>query len=703
MVCDTAAAMKLLFMLQIAIGSFLLFLIQPILGKYIQPFFGGIASVWIACVMFFQLLLLAGYAYAHGMQRWSWRRQSHIHVGLLILSVLFVGLPWFFYGRPILLPVDVCAIHHAPIFVNVVIILFAAVGLPFFLLASTSSLTQAWCQFKSKGNEYYHLYGVSNAAAVLALLLYPFVIEVHFGLRAQAFVWVVLFAVYLVVSFVAAMYVGRLRNKQTGFEKSSLERKPGAGGRRRCLAWLLLSFCGSLFLLSVTTMLCQVVAPVPMMWSLPLVLYLLSFVVAFSSWSESKSRVWVVSLQIAVGLILLALRRGDAWAMLPRVVVLNAAMFLACMYCHATLYKLRPEPEKSTGFYLAVALGGALGGVFVSVLAPLVLNGYWELHIALLVASCFVPFVMHTRWRSQRIAGWIVPVLVVLLLLADWQHKTRQVVASSRNQYGALTVKQSVSTNSNGEAFCRNVMYNGAVLHGVQLLGTKQSRMPGSYYGVNSGVGRLLLLDFPDRVQNGEQLDVGVIGLGVGTLAAYGMPGDSFTFYEINPDVISYAKNTNFFRYVQDCSAGLRVVCGDGLLELKRENRLLDVLIIDAFNGGAIPAHLLTREAFEVYLARLNERGVIAWHASNQYVDFVPLAKALADALNLYLGVIDNRGDMKVTEPSRWILLSRDKAVFNREPLSAVSRNIDEVKPVPVWTDDYSTIMPLLKSAVFRQ
>lgn len=693
----------------IFVGAFLLFQVQPILGKYIQPWFGSAASVWTTCMMFFQLALLAGYGYAHIVDGARPRRQAAFHAVMLAVGLGLMLFNLARWGSPLLPSAawkpDFMRLPIGPI----VRLLTVAVGLPFLLLAVNSSLMQAWYSRVSGDHDPYGLYAVSNAGSMLGLLSYPFLFEPFLGLRAQALLWGGGFVLYGLLAWACAWKLARGRTlaDEPGASPQPSDRSPQPSAifhlPSSIFSWVLLAFCGSILLLAVTTELCQDVSPIPLLWVLPLSLYLLSFVIGFSRLSDRLVRVYPWLLVLAVGLAALMLRNTGGWSILAQAAVLNGSLLLACLFCHGTLYALRPPARRLTLFYLMIAIGGAAGGVFVGVIAPLIFNGYWELHVGFLLLALMAPWVMRPKTEDgKRKNGWawLIPLIVAFALWADVRYRMDSAIGASRNFYGALRIKQD-AVGQGDRIIYRNMMLHGSIIHGLQVSRTRWRALPTAYFTHDSGIGRLLL-NLPSRVEEGRPLRMGVLGLGIGTLAAYGVPGDTIRFYELNPDVITWASDTNYFGYLGESLADIELVEGDGLLSMKRELEEnappLDVLVMDAFNGDAVPMHLLTEEAFQVYLGRLADDGVLAWNGTNKHLDFVPLAKAVAERFNLTLRVLPSGGDGKLTQPAIWILLARQPGTLATPALDERAVDLSRVMPVALWTDDHSYLLPLFQS-----
>lgn len=661
------------------LGAFLLFLVQPIVAKLILPGFGGSVAVWATCLVFFQAALLLGYGLAHGLARADGRRAARLgHAALLLASLALLPI----------VPRTAAAPSALPPAAQILLLLVSSVGLPFTLLAATSPLLQAWIARDPAARNPYRLFALSNAASLAALLAYPWLIEPWVPTRLQAWLWSAGYALYVLL--LAQVAWRRL-------PPPAAMRAPGAAGPaggssgagRRLPAWFALAALGSALLLAVTNHLTQNIPSFPMMWVLPLVIYLLSFTLAFDADRWYAPHAWraaaLAALAVLCAMLLLERRiKATAWP----IGVFLAALFVLCMFCHGELARSRPAAQRLTRFYLAVSAGGAAGGALVALAAPMLLRGYFELEIGLVLAAAAL------LWRGWPAGpGWRTAAAAVLAgcaATAAWRadDALREVVAIERNFYGVLRVRE--YGGADPEALER-VLVHGRVMHGQQFLAEDRRRRPTSYYAEGSGIGRLL------RALADRPVAVGAIGLGAGTIAAYGKPGDRLRFYEIDPAVPAMARR--WFSFLGDSAAAVEVAVGDGRLLLQREaDARFDVLAVDAFSGDAIPVHLLTREAVQLYLARLAPGGVIALHVSNSHLDLRGVVAAIAAELALQAAWIDDPGGGE-DDPSRaasdWILLARDRRVLDLAPIAEAARPL----PPPrgrTWTDDYSNIAQVL-------
>jgi hypothetical protein len=671
----------------IFLSAFLLFLVQPIVAKEILPWFGGSAAVWTTCLVFFQSALLAGYAYADLLvRRIPARHAIAAHVGLLAVAVA-------------LLPI-VPAAHWKPLGTEnpiglILGLLAATIGLPFFVLATTSPLVQAWLARRYAGRSPYRLFALSNAASLLALIGYPLLIEPWIATRVQAVAWSWLFAGFALLCAASAWTTLRALPMDAGTQPiapstaSAIRREPPPSRARQWL-WVALAATGSLLLLAVTNHLTENVAAVPLLWVVPLSIYLLTFILCFDS-ERWYPRAWVF---IAAAALLGAM----AWTVADDRVthelalqfgVFVAGLFVACMFCHGQLASLKPSPRHLTRFYLMVALGGALGAALVGIVAPLVLPASFELAFGL--CACAVLLVLRSRRMGPAFATLGVATLVVTLgaggyAIADFYAST---IVATRNFYGVLRVLDT----GEGPTHHRSLIH-GTIVHGTQYLADGRARGPSSYYTRTSGIGLVLESLNPSLTP----LRIGMIGLGAGTLAVYGARGDVFRIYDINPAVVDIART--WFTYLRDSDATIELALGDARLNLEREPpQRFDLLAIDAFSSDAIPVHLITAEAMDVYLRHMQRDGVIAFHVTNRFLDLAPVVDALAQSRGLHAVLVsdDTQDSLGITSRSDWVLVARNMNVLGRTAIAGASEPIPPHPQWRLWTDDFNNIVQVLK------
>lgn len=683
----------LAFGLTIFWGACLLFLVQPLMARFILPWFGGGPAVWTSCMLFFQLWLLLGYAYAHlSISRLTPRRQVLTHLVLLAAAVALLpitpGEAWK--------PADGSnATGH------ILLLLTACLGLPYLVLAATGPLLQAWFSRTHPGVSPYRLYALSNVGSLLALLAYPFWLEPRFSRQAQAEAWSWGLGLYaLLVAWCGARAWRSAEDGDVPAEQADAEPAPSV---ERRLLWFALPACGVMLLLAITNKLCQDIAVVPFLWVLPLGLYLLSFIISFDSPRWYHRGFWWPLLGGMLAAILFDLHGAESHPnLVPLATLYLGTLFVACMVCHGELHRLRPGAGRLTGYYLAIAGGGAGGGLFVALGAPFLFPDYFELHLGLFLTALLVLAVVRDELCGARAsvrARWLGAGLLLALLAFGYglydvaATSSRDSLSVTRGFYGVLKVKENDVEDPKRHHL---TLQHGATLHGLQPLHPSRRNDPTSYYGHTSGVGRLLRAHQPEGGRR-----VGAVGLGTGTLAAWGRPGDTFRFYEINPDVARLATST--FTYLKDSRARTELVMGDARLSMEREaDQQYDVIILDAFSSDAIPVHLLTLEAFGHYQRHLRADGAIAVHVSNRYLDLHPVVFRLAEKIGFPACTIDDLDaddEDAGTYGSDWIILTRNQAL-RAHPLIKAASAPPEPGPAGVgyWTDERSDLRSLLST-----
>ncbi|MCC6194233.1 MAG: fused MFS/spermidine synthase [Burkholderiales bacterium] len=671
-----------LFALTIFTSAFLLFLVQPIIAKQILPWFGGSAAVWATCLVFFQTTLLLGYAYADFVvRRLRPRTQVKLHVALLVVSLATLPIVPAALFKPIG--------TENPIFL-ILGLLVATIGLPYFLLSTTSPLVQAWFARRFPGRNPYRLFALSNLASLLALLGYPLVLEPWIATHAQAWGWSLAYG--LVVGLVGAAAFASLKgaNDAAAADNAATAGEPPPAVARQIL-WCALAATGSLLLLAVSNHITQNVASVPLLWIVPLTIYLVTFILTFDGKGWYKRDLFLAVLSATLGVMAWSIADPDLTNKLAiQMAVFCIGLFVACMFCHGELVRLKPAPAYLTRFYLMVALGGALGSAFVGIVAPMLLPANFELNGVLVVCALLL------LWQARR-EPVVYPALAVAALIttvgcAAWAvlEFYQTTIVATRNFYGVLRVQQ-VGDVDNGQ---RRQLIHGNIMHGKQYMREDLKREATSYYSPNSGIGRLIEGMHPRK----DPIKVGVIGLGTGTIATYGAKGDIYRFYDINPGIVDIAKRD--FSYLNDSDATIELPLGDARLSLEREPpQNFDVLAIDAFSSDAIPVHLITREALQVYLRHMKPDGVIAFHVSNLYLDLVPVVEALAHELDLHALWISDDGSLPFANSSNWVLLAKDPARLSDPKLQEAGTNISARRDWRVWTDDFNNLLQVLKSA----
>jgi hypothetical protein len=701
----------------IALSAFLLFLVQPIIARQILPWFGGSAAVWTTCMVFFQVALLAGYFYSDTViRRLAPRSQAILHTVLLLASLAFLPIT----ASEAMKPVDASQpIGH------ILLLLAMTIGLPYLMLATTGPLVQAWFSRQYRSAQVYRLYALSNLASMLALIGYPPLIEPNASGRLQSVGWSAGYAVFVLLAIAAAWSgVRRGAARAPGEEIAAADAHaegiaappPRAGAaalpaahdaagvpiaRRDPAAaptpgeqalWLVLAALGSVLLLAVTTHITQNVASIPFLWVLPLAIYLMTFILCF----DGKGWYWRPQYIVLAAIATVAMVGGLSFRpegmgvergllhLEQAVPVYAFGLFVLCMFLHGELVARKPAPAHLTRFYLMVSLGGAVGGLLVGIAAPLAFDWYWELPIALTVVALLVAALSR---GGLRVAG-AVATLACAVMLFDYVRWVREdVIELSRNFYGTLRVVGSAPEDARQS---RRLLH-GVILHGEQFLAEDARRIPTTYYGPKSGIGRTI------EAYRGAPMRVGLVGLGVGTLASYGREGDVYRLYELNPVVLDMANRQ--FSYLKDSRAKIEPALGDARLVLEREApQGFDVLAVDAFSSDSIPVHLLTREALAVYRRHLSPRGTVVFHITNRYLDLSGVVRQLADEAGMQaVRISDTPPDSEPQYRSDWIAVSADAATL--AALRAAGGV--EVAPPPAshapWTDDHHNLFEVLK------
>ncbi len=664
------------------LSAFLLFLVQPLLAKQILPWFGGTAVVWTTCMVFFQLVLLLGYAYSHWIvTRVAPARQNLVHIAVLAASLACLPLVPDAGWKP--------AGAENPV-ARILLLLFATVGLPYFMLASTSPLLQAWFAREFPGASPWRLFALSNFASMLALLGYPFLLEPRFDSPAQSTLWSACYAGFVLLCAALAWKTRALpplAASTLAAADAPAEPPPTAG---RIALWLGLSALGSAVLLAVSNHLTQNVSSIPLLWVVPLAIYLATFILCFEGRDWYKRDTYLGFLVWVLCVMAWFLADKDLqFELLWHIAVFTVGLFFVCMFCHGELASRRPGPAHITHFYLVVSLGGVVGGVLVGIVAPVALPGFLELEIALVIVAHLALAMNLGRPLPIVTMFALVGAFTVGALVYRVHHFTQDTVHIERNYYGVLRVKEVQTRKDEAETRYRSLVH-GAILHGEQWMSEKYRRAATTYYRAGSGVGLALL------AHEGQAIKVGIIGLGAGTLAVYGDADDTYRFYDINPAVERIA-NT-YFTYLRDTPAKVEFVLGDARLQLERESvQGFDVLAVDAFTGDSIPTHLITYEAVAVFLRHMKPDGVIAYHVSNRFLDLKPVLLDIAARHEIEYAYIDQKaGDGDTT--SDWILLSRSKKVLLRPEVVA---STEPVAPQPgwrLWTDAYNNLFQVFKN-----
>jgi hypothetical protein len=677
------------FQLGIFLGAYLLFLVQPLMAKQILPWFGGSPSVWSACLLFFQLGLVGGYAYTHLTARLRISTQIALHITLLVVTAATLPIVASAAWKP--------PDADAPVG-RLLGLLAVTVGAPYVMLATTAPLLQDWYRRAMPGKSPYRLYVLSNLGSLAALCSYPLIVERFLPVQAQAVWWSAGFVAFILVCGLCGWQALKspAESGQTDHHNETATGEPS--GRVDQVLWIALSACGSGMLLAFTNQLCQDVAVVPLLWIMPLAVYLLTFITAFAG---------VYSRRICFTLFLMAfaaeayvLSHPDLMPLVVQIVTLLFLLGAGCMICHGELVRLRPRAQDLTGFYLALSVGGSLGGLFVTLLAPVVFTEYTEFPLFVLLVPILLGATLlrdAARGPHQRVPAfvWVIPVVAfsvaAFVSLGAARHSTTT-LATARNFYGILRVVQDRPDAVQGI----RGLYHGRTLQGTQRLNEAEAMRPTAEYSIGTGIS-VAFQDHPRR-QAGLPLRIGVIGLGPGSILAWTQPGDTVRFFELNPQVIKFAQE--YFTYLRQSPATVNIVAGDARLSLERElsseaaRHQYDLFTIDAFSSGSIPMHLLTRESFELYQQALAPNGVIAFHISNIHLDLRPVIRGHArDAGMTALEFI--RAAEARTAYSSWALVSRNEEFIARGRTKALPVAGDA--PSLVWTDGFSSLTSVLR------
>ncbi len=672
----------------IFLSAFLLFQVQPIIGKMLLPWFGGSAAVWSTCMLFFQVLLLLGYLYAHLSTRYlTPRRQALLHVALLAASIWLLPITpnqaWKPVGGddPTLL---------------IIALMGASIGLPYFLLSTTGPLVQAWFAREKTGSVPYRLFALSNFGSMLGLISYPLLFEPWLAIPRMSTSWSAAYAGFALICALLALRGWRMPANRPAATAAAGEAAPPA---RMRATWLLLAALPTILLMSATSHLTQDVAPIPLLWVLPLALYLASFILCFEGGGWYRRNWYLpVFLLSTIGMIFFyfapVLLADKIWG---SIAIYCGGLFISCMVCHGELARLKPSAAHLTSFYLMIASGGALGGIFVALLAPRIFSADYELPLAALASIIAIlaliyrePAAAPDRLMSKD--AWLkftvfTATLLSLLVATALVFSGRQNLIQLRNFYGTVKVSDQDEAKER-----KRQLSHGIILHGFQYLDADKRRWPTSYYAATGGAGRAVLAGRGAAPQR-----VGVVGLGTGTMAAYCRPGDDYRFYEINPQVVSLAASA--FTFLSDCPAQKQIVLGDARLSLEREAaNNFDVLVLDAFSGDSVPVHLLTREAFGLYFRHLKRGGLLVVHISNQNLDLGPVVKLAAEHYGKHARLVHSPVDkQRGASPADWVVISEAPEVFQDKEFKDVARELAPGKKIRPWTDDYSSIYAILK------
>ena len=755
-----------LYALTIFLGAFLLFQVQPMIGKFILPWFGGGSSVWTTCMLFFQWLLLGGYLYSHLTTTYIQpKTQAKIHLGILALALFFLPIVPSESWKP--LPDDYPTIQ-------ILLLLVASMGIPYFVLSTTGPLVQRWFNLTHPNANPYRLYALSNVGSLLALLSYPFLFEPTFSLVAQSNIWSITMGLFAICCGTCAWRIRNISEKTSEPAKASIatskgkEEKPSFYTR---MLWVLLPGIASALLLASTNKMCLDVASFPFLWILPLCLYLLTFIICFDHARWYLRSLWMLILIVALCLVCALMERKYDDTIVIHVLVISIALFSGCMVCHGELYRLKPKPNQLTGYFLLISLGGALGGLIVAVGAPVLFDGFYEYHlclallpivailtyfrdpeglfvngraywswamlllfplsivlmiitepgiffariqwdqelqIALYIVLVFsilnIVFFYRKNPRFQRIGiawDWIVistfPVFLIFILHRELEFTRSHSIELSRNFYGAITVFEHDKHSPDHHHY---LLMHGATTHGIQVIDSWATHEPTTYYTSLSGIAQAMALH-PKQ----EDRKIGVIGLGTGSMATLVRSGDILRIYEIDPAIRDLA--TSRFTYIEESQAHIELVMGDARLSMEKEEpQDYDFLVLDAFSSDAIPLHLVTQEAFAVYLKHLKTDGAIVAHVSNRFLNLEPVVASLADDIGFETVLISNEDPMDLwyVHYSDWVIITKNKELLDKLRDLDSAKLPDQPKPgFKLWTDDYSSLFQIIDWTVFEE
>ncbi len=657
--------------------------------------------VWTICLLFFQLSLLAGYSYTHGIRTFfNPRQQVTVHLILVICALLMLPITPAPAAGPY--PLD------SPL-VSIMILLATTVGIPYLLISASGPLLQHWFKTVHPQTSPYRLYALSNVGSLIGLLSYPFLIEPLLALQMQTWLWSAGFFLYALMcaSCTWSIY---LNKEDSQFNRTNPCTSSMPVDLSDRVLWILLPFNASMLLLASTNQISQDIASVPLIWLLPLSLYLLSFIICFDKARWYDRRLWIPLLIISSVMAIYARERESLSTILFQISVYSSLLFCACMVCHGELVRIKPHPDRLTGFYLFISLGGALGSIFVALIAPLIFTGYWELQISwivvfILLGACLFKGNTSGGYWAQNIKRTVWALLsgaITIVLLIQIDNWNSDAIYVERNFYGVLRVKEYKEESES--VTLQRLLLSGGILHGSQnISNTKTQLVPTSYYGTESGIG-IAINEHPKHANEGaeEKFHIGVVGLGVGTIAALADNNDEIRFYEINPKVIEVSQS--FFTFLTDTKARWKSVLGDARISMQEEIQggqvqAFDVLAVDAFSGDSVPVHLLTLESFELYWKHLKDDGVLAVHISNRHLDLTEVVRLAGEKLDKQvIKISSEENEETLTKPATWILLSNNEEFLQSARVKErSSQDIQTGRNISMWTDDYSNLFELIK------
>lgn len=678
-------------------SALLLFQIQPMVSKTILAWFGGASGVWTTCMLFFQTILVGGYCYAHLMNRWPIQRQCKIHAVLVLSAFIFIPIS---FSVP-----DASEASIKPVS-TILLLLVATVGLPYFVLSTTGPLVQNWYGLTQGQGTPYRLYSLSNIGSLAALLTYPLLMEVYLDIPKQGGVWSAGYLLFALASGILGwqcLKQGAVPEVQNDDAQAVGQHPPNL---KQMANWAGLAALASTLLLAVTDQLTQDVAVIPFLWILPLAIYLISFIITFDNCKWYFRRCFAFA--TTTGILILSLYyiretadnylgirifQNIAENVIAYTIMMAVVFFFICMTCHGELFCLRPGKKHLTLYYLCISVGGAVGGFFVSVLCPIIFSQYHEYHLGLIIAFSLAGLILVRQVLDKR--GTLQLAVVIptglafgVVVLSQWKMIQHEALIATRSFYGTLQVSQNTNPQNSTESHIQ--LRHGRVVHGSQIIDDSLPLEPTTYYGSKSGIGQVF-----NVLDDKSTMDITAVGLGVGTLSVYARRGDKLRFYEINPDVITISKT--YFRYLENSLTKVELIAADGRMGIRSlASKSTDLLILDAFSSDAIPVHLLTLEAFEVYLDRLKRDGVICVHISNQHLNLIPVLEGISRHHHLSLRVINSQ-ETADTFDAQWAILSAHSEFITKLDKQTNAFQPDNITQITPWTDNYSNLLQIIK------
>lgn len=676
----------LLSALTIFLSAFLLFQIQPMIGKTLLPWFGGTTAVWATSLMFFTTSLFVGYLYVFCISKLAIKWQAILHLGLLSISTIFIVYVLLSRGSLVDNLDWTIDSNISPTLIVLAILLFS-IGLPYIVLSATSPLVQHWFSIK-ESKEPYHLYAISNIGSFIALFSYPLLFERISTLQNQQKYWAISFLIFaflcILISISALIHSHDIGITERINQKTS-EKMPW-------IRWTLYSAFTAFMLVATTTVITKNIAPIPLLWIIPLSIYLSTYIIAYSGMGDNQFMVG----GLAVFTIAAISQTLSFYSLLGILFIYSGFLFMVGIVFHVKAYRIRPDHDRSSVFYLFGAIGGALGTISASIIPPIIFNDIWEFKIGLFFIVIFLLYdfyklkIKELKAKFQKNTykiGSIVTCLIVAMML--FVHQGGSVIYQNRTFFGHNVVTRTSKYTS---------LYNNGSTHGVQYNDDSKGIVPTTYYAESTGIG--MAFDFARGHAKDGKISAGIIGLGSGTLASYCKPGDTFNFYEIDRDV-EYIAN-RFFTFLEKCK-NHSIEIGDGriLLDQKISNgdmSKFDLLAVDAFSGASVPTHLLTAEAMQIFKDHLaSPKSIIAFHVTNIYLDLKLVVAAATEEVGLSYKFVPSRKDSKgKIELADWILIAQNESIFKDKAFKGSSGS-KPVRKISAWTDEKTDILSVLK------